>query len=339
MLYDSLLQPGDRIVGKWRGNQYVVIRCLGKGANGQVYLAEEVARQHSRTTADGARRQPALTGVPRQVALKVGYDPIDFQSEINGLLELQKMSEGTAKWLYLSDDFRLGKKEFPFYTMKYVEGVPPARFLYENGMDWFPVIGYRLLAKLAELHARGYIFGDLKSDNILVSGYGTTELIDYGGLTVCGKAVRQYTERYDRGYWQAGSRSADGQYDLFAFAITCVEMAEDGANKLRSLESKPTRSVDDLCHLIEELPHLRKVAPLIMSCLQGRMPSAADALVAWRRMVYSSLSRRSEEQVAKSRLQGRASIAMTAGLVTACALSLAVFGVMLYWTLHPAPWP
>src|SRR5690606_7564937 len=111
---------------------------------------------------------------------------------------------------------------YPFYVMRYIEGIHPAKFLRENGEDWFAVIGYRILGKLAELHAHGYGFGDLKSDNILVSGYGTTELIDYGGLTSFGKSVRQLSERYDRGYWRAGSRVADAEYDLFAFAVLCI---------------------------------------------------------------------------------------------------------------------
>ncbi len=336
MSFEPLLHPGDHVVGKWRGHRYVIKRCLGKGANGQVYLAEEEA---PRASANGGGRQADLTGAPKQVALKIGYDPIDLQSEINGLLELQSSSEQSAKWLYISDDVRIGKKEFPFYTMKYVEGIHPARFLYENGMDWFAVIGYRLLAKLSELHGRGYVFGDLKSDNILISGYGTTELIDYGGLTACGKAIRQYSERYDRGYWQAGSRTADAQYDLFSFAVTCVELADPEGLRLSELESRPSRSVDDLCRLAEELPHLRKVAPLITSCLQGRMPSAADALAAWRRMVYASLKRRSDEQRLESRLGGRDSVVMTAGLAATFVLSLALFGAVLYWTLQPALLP
>ena len=60
----------------------------------------------------------------------------------------------------------------------------------------------------------------------LVADYGRPELVDYGGATAFGKGVRQFTEIYDRGYWNAGSRTADAGYDLFSFAVLCIQLHE-----------------------------------------------------------------------------------------------------------------
>ena len=295
--------PGDRIAGRWNGRAYRVEQKLGEGANGQVYL---------------------VTGTAGLCALKIGYDTLDLQSEINGLLELQ-LGPGGGSYVLDTDDMTLRGQEYPYYVMRYVQGVSPSRFLTENGMDWYPVIGYRLLTKLSELHERGYIFGDLKSDNILVSGYGTTELIDYGGLTRFGKAVRQYTELYDRGYWRAGARSADAGYDLFAFAVLCMELADSSGHMLARLASDPERNAAKLVRLLEQLPACSVVSPVLRACLTGRMRSAEEARAAWRSCVYAA---------GADHAAGHNSppAGLTAILTATFLATVAVFGAALYWT-------
>lgn len=303
-----VLEPGERIKGRWHGREYHVERLLGAGSNGQVWLVAKEGKRY---------------------ALKLGYDALDLQSEINGLNDLQKEAVQAESCLIDTDDWEYKGDTISFYVVRYIPGVHPAKFLRDNGIDWFPVIGYRILMKLAELHRYGYVFGDLKSANILVSGYGTTELIDFGGLTKVGKAVRQYTERYDRGFWRGGSRTADAAYDLFAFAILCLELADEGTGQLAALEEQPERSVEQLCRLAERLPASRKVAPVIRNCLSGQLTSASEAAQAWKRCVYSS------ERKPRMQQQRRTSSALTASLAIAFALSATIFGVLVYWTVVP----
>lgn len=307
MSYDELLRAGQRITGKWNGFVYQVERLLGSGANGHVYMVLRGGQLY---------------------AMKIGREALDFQSEINGLNELQQQTATAQPFVIDVDDAVIGGRDFSFYVMKYVQGTHPAKFLHENGTDWYPVIGHRILGKLAELHARGYIFGDLKSDNILVSGFGTAELIDYGGLTRFGKAVRQYTERFDRGYWRAGSRSAEPAYDLFAFAVLCLELAHADTGRLAKLETDPERSVEQLCRLAKESPQTRTVAPVIEACLNGRLRSAADAQYAWKDCIYTTRA-----SAAGAMTNERSGRRVTMGLAAAFAASLAVFAAVLYWTL------
>jgi len=310
MWSDRAPRPGDVVTGRWRGASYRIVEELGSGANGRVYLV-----------AAGGKRY----------ALKIGYDVLDLQLEINGLNELRHAPDAAAGcFLVDSDDWDSPWGTVPFYVMQYVPGVHPKTFLRENGSDWYPVIGYRILTRLAQLHERGYIFGDLKSANILVSGYGTTELIDYGGLTKFGNAVRQYTERYDRGFWRAGSRTAEPSYDLFSFAVLCLELADDEGNHLAALEAGSSRSVDDLLQLAERLPASRIVASVIRACLTGEMKNAVQAQHAWRTSVYAALSNRRPRHVHHQ----RASSKLTAGLTAVLALCVTVFSAVAYWTFR-----
>src|SRR5690606_6074222 len=112
------------------------------------------------------------------------------------------------------------------YVMKYVKGIHPQLYLHKHGMDWFGLVQYGVLKKLVGLHRRQYTFGDLKTDTVLVSEYGKIDLIDYGGVTEKGRSVRQFTEVYDRGFWNAGSRKADEAYDLFPFAVLCLHLSD-----------------------------------------------------------------------------------------------------------------
>ena len=83
------LDKGMIITGKWRRHRYRVERLLGEGANGKVYLVERERRL---------------------LALKVGLDTVDLQSEINVLQALegqQRKRNGTDPFLYDVDDLGL----------------------------------------------------------------------------------------------------------------------------------------------------------------------------------------------------------------------------------------
>jgi serine/threonine protein kinase len=152
---------GTVITGKWRGNRYVVERMLGKGANGTVYLVQREGRRG-------------------RYALKIGYDTLELQSEINVLTSLQscrKRSEHRARkesplssYLLESDDFK-DRDHTPFYVMRYVEGRPLHHFLSRNGASWLGLVGMKLLEKLQTLHECGFVFGDLKPENVMVSNF------------------------------------------------------------------------------------------------------------------------------------------------------------------------
>ncbi|WP_127587120.1 protein kinase domain-containing protein [Paenibacillus koleovorans] len=258
------LAEGTCVSGKWNKNKYEIVRLLGEGANGQVYLVRSGKAHY---------------------AMKIGSDSIDSQLEVNALRSLSRGSDN-GPYLLDADDYTMHNRDYPFYVMNYVKGVHPSIFLQKNGMDWFELIHYDVLKQLVQLHRKGYIFGDLKADNVLVSEHGKIELIDFGGVTAKGRSVKQFTEVYDRGYWSAGSRKADEAYDLFAFAVLCLQLG-DSRNRLtdffRSLPQN--RSLDDLVALIDDSDRCRRFKPFLLKALNGGYTSSRDAVQEWRTLM------------------------------------------------------
>src|SRR5690554_1771885 len=201
------LLPGISIRGRWNKSTYVIERKLGEGANGRVYLVV------------GGEE-----GEESQYALKIGFNSSDLQSEIN-LLKKLEVRVDKKPFFIDADDFLDGEDLYTFYVMQYVQGMSMSEFIEKKGTDWLYLTGYYLLSRLTDLHKRDFAFCDVKPSNVVVSEYGQVELIDYGGASAFGKSVRQFTELYDRGYWNCGSRTSDNRYDLFAFAIVFMQLA------------------------------------------------------------------------------------------------------------------
>src|SRR5690606_7810542 len=82
-----------------------------------------------------------------------------------------------------------------------------------------------LFRSLTRLHQSGWIFGDLKLDNLIVmTNPPRLRWVDVGGTTQKGRAIKEYTEFYDRGYWQLGTRRAEESYDLFALTMVFLHL-------------------------------------------------------------------------------------------------------------------
>ncbi|TBL69031.1 protein kinase domain-containing protein [Paenibacillus thalictri] len=272
--FEPVFQAGTIITGKWNKGQYVVDRLLGEGANGKVYLV---------------RKGTAL------YALKVGFDPVDHQSEVNALLALSRSSSAFRKYLHDVDDFRHAGTDYPFCVIRYIKGQPLKDYLRERGYDWVHIIGFNLLQKLSELHAQGYIFGDLKTDNMIISGYGEVNLVDFGGVTPIGRSIKQFTEVFDRGFWGAGTRVADEKYDLFSVAVLLLSVT-DKEKKLLSFKHilPQNRNIDFLLDMLKGNARLSKAAPFIRKALRGEYRSTAEAFAEWRRYILHKENHKSQ---------------------------------------------
>lgn len=271
------LAPGTVIGGRWRKGRYVVRRKLGSGANGVVYLVQQE---------NGGRHY----------ALKLGFDTVDLQSEINVLKTLQLQDENrdgkTVSYLIEVDDAELSGGPTPFYVMRYIKGEPLSVFVARKGAQWLDLAGWNVLKQLAKLHGSGHIFGDLKPDNIIVAPYGDAELIDFGGVSRIGRSVKQFTEWYDRGFWNAGSRTADTAYDWFAFSVVCMHLLAGDELKKAAGVLPQMRSRDDLLAILNRQPKLKPYAGWLKRGLSGAFDSSEDACSYWEKHVYRRVTRR-----------------------------------------------
>ncbi len=272
---------GTVVTGKWRRGRFIIRRVLGKGANGIVYLVQK----------EGSRDP---------YALKMGFDTMDLQSEINVLMSLQSkrkasgLGSGSSKggprmpYLLEVDDFKSGDGDIPFYVMRYVRGSSLHHFIRRRGKEWIGLTGLRLLEKLNGLHRSGFIFGDLKPENVMVSDVGHVELIDYGGVSSIGRSVKQFTEWYDRGYWNAGSRTSDEGYDLFSFAVLIIQLLNQEELKAAATQHLPqTRSPVQLLQLVQRSPALKSYADWLGRAIRGEFAGSHEALKLWKETVYT----------------------------------------------------
>jgi serine/threonine protein kinase len=203
--------------------RYQVVRELGRGAMGSVYLADQ------------------LRPVQRQVALKVAHaapatararEQLAFESQALRLLA----HDGVVR-LYdagTTDDGR------PWLAMEHVAGEPFDAYCDRRSLSVPERVD--LLAQVAHavahVHARGVLHGDLKPDNILVSevdGRAVPRLIDFGLATslhtgssnvtpddddvvVAGTPAYMAPERFTLPHTQLDARA-----DVFALGVLLYE--------------------------------------------------------------------------------------------------------------------
>ncbi|WP_068777625.1 protein kinase [Paenibacillus sp. FJAT-26967] len=260
--YEPSLPFGTTLSGRWNGRTYTVERRLGSGSNGQVLLVRRGGRRY---------------------AMKIGYDPLDHQFEVNALQSLSRTDTSFGQFLLDTDDAEYEGKRLSFFVMPYIEGSSLSKYIRANGTGWIYVIGSNLLKKLVELHQSGYIYGDLKSDNLVVMEHGRVEIVDFGGMTAKGRAIKQFTEIFDRGYWYAGERIAEDSYDLFSFAVLIIKTLDKNDSFRSAIQSLPqNRCLSMLEEIVQRNDRLKEMAPFLLRALRGQFANSNEALIAWR---------------------------------------------------------
>ncbi len=261
MRLEPHFKDGTQIVGKWNKHKYRIEHHIGEGSNGKVYLVRKGMHSY---------------------AMKMGFSVHDHQSEVNALKELE-FSDKSRPYLIDVDDFQDQDLDYPFYVMKYVKGLCISEYIRQKGQDWIYLIGRNLLKRLHHIHIQGWVFGDLKPDNVMVSKYGQVDLIDYGGVSARGHSVKQFTEVYDRGFWQAGLRTADESYDLFSFAILCIHCLEP---KLAIPELPQNRDIDYLLEVIDKNSTFHPLRPFLIKAIRGQYLTSKQAYQEWSHLTH-----------------------------------------------------
>jgi serine/threonine protein kinase len=245
------VSQGSIIQGKWHNNRYTIVKELGFGANGIVYLA-----QYGK----------------QLVALKMSDNSMSVTSEVNVLKSFAKVQGSTLgpSLLDVDDwDRRIGRVSF--YVMEYMEGPDLLSFVSQKGLEWAYVLVLQLLSDLGQLHQQGWAFGDLKPDNLIITGPPPTiRCIDVGGTTKLGRAIKEFTEFFDRGYWGLGSRKAEPSYDLFAVAMIIINMVYP------KRFNKTTGGMAQLKTMIHQKPELKKIENVLFKALNGDYSSAYE---------------------------------------------------------------
>ncbi|WP_128896583.1 protein kinase domain-containing protein [Longirhabdus pacifica] len=259
---------GATVQGQWNKNKYVLMEKLGEGANGQVYLVKSKQRK---------------------LAMKIAYDPVDLQSEVNTLAALQKHQD--PSYIFDVDDFSFQHKLYSFYVMPYFKGISITEYVNQNGSSWLYVIGAHILKQLVSIHNKGYVFGDLKMSNVIVDQHGKCQVIDYGGATEKGKAVKQFTDIYDRAYWGEGSRVADEHFDVFAMSMLMIQtMNPNGLEKAAKMLPQH-RNIDMLRKIVLQAQSYDHLKPWVIKGITQSFTSSLEAKQYWHQLMKRTSSK------------------------------------------------
>lgn len=161
---------GDPLVGTTVAGRYKVIKLLGEGGMGQVYLAEHSA-------------------IEKRIALKVLRAEYAHKGEIVTRFQQEAISASRIKHPNVLDVFDFGQLENGcFYlAMEYLEGNDLADELQRSRVLTAPralPIAMQICRALSAAHAKGVVHRDMKPENVFLQrtadGEEIVKIVDFG---------------------------------------------------------------------------------------------------------------------------------------------------------------
>ena len=246
--------PNDALIGTLAAGRYRILKLLGEGGMGQVYLAEHVA-------------------IEKRVALKVLRSEYATKGEIVTRFQQEAISASRIKHPNVLDVFDFGQLDNGcFYlAMEFLEGCDLAdeltrRRVLDAGTGIR--VSMQICRALAAAHANGVVHRDMKPENVFLQrtadGEEIVKIVDFGIAQLRSKddAVVETKRRLTRTGMifgtpeymapeQASGKHADLRADIYAVGIIMYEMFTGAV---------PYTGETFLCVLTK---HLNEPAPLM----------------------------------------------------------------------------
>ena len=273
------VQPGTRL------GRYRIVRCLGQGAFGVVYLAEDEA-------------------LGRWVALKMpGDGQCASEEQVARLVEeIRAAAQLRHPGIVAIYDVQRLAEGGLFAVLEYVDGCTLRQYAAQQRSvyDWA-----RLFAEIAEAiayaHQQGFVHRDLDPDNVLVDRAGHPRITDFG--LALHEEVQRSRAGERAGSWaymapeqvRGEAHRLDGRADLWAIGVMLYECLTGrrpfGGDSIEQL-------VDEILHREPKPPRQiqptipRELEQICLRCLRKsiaeRWTSGTELAEALRRFAQSS---------------------------------------------------
>ena len=193
--------------------RYQVLRAIGRGAMGAVYLAEDPL----------LKRRLAV-----KVVLAVGEERLNALERFKREAEISaQLNHPNVVTIYdVGEEPSLG----PFLAMEFVEGSSLGRLIMEGSLDLETRFGILIQAMraLRASHRLAIVHRDVKPDNILVGEDGRVKLMDFGiaktmAPTITGSGEFLGSPAYSAPELLRGAEPTPSS-DRYAFAVTAFEL-------------------------------------------------------------------------------------------------------------------
>jgi serine/threonine-protein kinase len=217
-IHDALLQPGDEI------GPYKLLRVLGEGGGGIVYLAEQ--------------SQP----IRRQVALKVVKPGMDSRQVLARFeAEQQALARMEHPHVARVHDAGLTPGGRPYFVMEYVQGTPITDYCDERklAIEERLQLFLHVCEAVQHAHQKGIIHRDLKPSNILVTvedEEAVPKVIDFGVARAISQPLTDHTLYTEQGQLvgtpeymspeqaDVGNQDIDTRTDVYSLGVVLYEL-------------------------------------------------------------------------------------------------------------------
>ncbi len=315
----ELLAPPQQSGELGRLGPYRVLRKLGEGGMGIVFLAEEVLLQ----------RQVALKVMqPSQAASPLARERFLREARATAALEHDHIVP-----IFAVGEAAVVSGTVPYLAMPFLKGEPlDARLAREGRLPVAEVlrIGREIAEGLAAAHAAGLIHRDVKPGNIWLEGErGRVRLLDFGLVrTTAGNQPNLSQQGAIIGtpaYMapeQVGGQPVDGRADLFSLGCVLYALATGKQpflrdNVMATLTAVLTETPEPPCKLEPSLPAgLGKLIERLLSkSTNDRPASAAEVSRQLEQLAVQPLTPRRRRRVLVGLLAGGVLAAALAGVV------------------------
>jgi len=269
--------------------RYRILRPLGAGGMGEVYLGED----------------PALN---RRVAIKMLPAASGFDATANARLLREAQAAATLDHPHVCAVYEVGEHDgAPFIAMQYIEGETLTERLARGPLPITDAvrIAEQVADALTAAHAAGIIHRDIKPGNIMVTSRGEAKVLDFGLAKLIGPANARDAEAPTKSMLtgagvvlgttaymspeQLRAEPLGGSTDVYSLGCVIYEMTSGGAPFPRDSTAATIAAVlgEEPRPLPQSVPaELRRI---VRKCLEKdparRYPTGGDLLVDLRTLV------------------------------------------------------